>query len=453
MNIVNSLRFRILAACTLFALLTSICYTLVGLKVLDINDDELFNWHIADRVYRWLEEYDSPGSFAVLEDRYPENIVLGNDRDMLLRLSELVEEDNRVSLLDSLSLEISPLTEHKSASTQGYRIYELRVDTHKYHIVKAGLPQEGKSLYYFIDVSGYKRLDVFAAQGTYFFLIVSALLCIILGCLLGARVARYVISPLTRLTVEIGDINFKEHTSLHALKDDYYPDEVGQVAQTINQLMQHVTNMIEREKAFSRDVSHELRTPNTSSQMALELAIQFCRDREPKLIPILERIERANKDVTHLIETFLYMGRDKIDPTSLVFIELHALTDQVIERNKYLLGSNSVCIKNLIDTKLSVKLPKQLLLVVINNLIRNAFQYTANGEVTVKADASFITVSDTGKGFNQPEIQRLMQPYQKDQDEGMGLGLSIVRRICLLTQWQLEITSTSNRGSQATVRF
>lgn len=95
---------------------------------------------------------------------------------------------------------------------------------------------------------------------------------------------------------------------------------------------------------------------------------------------------------------------------------------------------------------------------VLNNLLSNAVRYTKQGSISVEIshDNGKITlsVSDTGKGI--PEIERkniFMEFHQLDNPErnrekGLGLGLSIVQRLCTLQQWELELTSDINKGSQ-----
>ena len=107
----------------------------------------------------------------------------------------------------------------------------------------------------------------------------------------------------------------------------------------------------------------------------------------------------------------------------------------------------------MVDEQIVVNQPHKLLAVVIDNILRNAFQYTEKGNVTVRASEEYISVTDTGRGFDQAAVERLLRPYETFHGEGIGLGLNIIKRICELTGWRLEVRSECGIGSLLIVHF
>lgn len=97
---------------------------------------------------------------------------------------------------------------------------------------------------------------------------------------------------------------------------------------------------------------------------------------------------------------------------------------------------------------------KQILL----NLIGNAIKFTPpGGSVTLKAalnDALEITVSDTGLGMTQADVDILLGSDNRDGGSNSGgIGFSLVRRLCADIGAQLQVSSTRGAGTSVSLRF
>lgn len=110
------------------------------------------------------------------------------------------------------------------------------------------------------------------------------------------------------------------------------------------------------------------------------------------------------------------------------------------------------------DTSLWVYSDRQLLRRVLQNLLSNALCYTRHGRVLVgvrrRGDAVMIQVWDTGLGISEGDQQRIFGEFERAQEvahvdsgKGLGLGLSIVQRICALLGYELTLRSVEGRGS------
>jgi signal transduction histidine kinase/CheY-like chemotaxis protein len=104
---------------------------------------------------------------------------------------------------------------------------------------------------------------------------------------------------------------------------------------------------------------------------------------------------------------------------------------------------------------------EKLLRQVALNLLSNAVAYTSEGEVTLRLldDGGCLTleVADTGWGISPPDTQRIFTEFfraehTRSQHDGLGLGLSIVRRVCELVGAQIEVTSELGHGSTFRVK-
>ena len=101
-----------------------------------------------------------------------------------------------------------------------------------------------------------------------------------------------------------------------------------------------------------------------------------------------------------------------------------------------------------------------LLSQMLLNLINNAIHYTDRGEVVVRffSDDNFlkISVTDTGCGISVEDQSRIFQEFYRvdktrNQHDGLGLGLSIVSRLCKLIGAEISIESQLEHGTTFTV--
>jgi signal transduction histidine kinase len=104
----------------------------------------------------------------------------------------------------------------------------------------------------------------------------------------------------------------------------------------------------------------------------------------------------------------------------------------------------------------TVQLQQVLLNLILNALEAMTDRPIAEREVVVRAvptDTSRvkITVTDQGPGFSTEELARLFEPFFTTKEQGMGIGLSICKRIIEAHGGQLTAENNSSRG--ATLRF
>jgi signal transduction histidine kinase len=130
------------------------------------------------------------------------------------------------------------------------------------------------------------------------------------------------------------------------------------------------------------------------------------------------------------------------------------VVQQVVEKQRHLLSGKPVEVQVHTNPELIVTADAGLVEILVSNLIRNAFSYTAAGTVVVVQDAESLTVSDTGKGIPGHAIEQIFIRHFRDMtSEGAGIGLSLVKRICDRYGWQVQLESSEQQGTAVKVNF
>ncbi len=99
----------------------------------------------------------------------------------------------------------------------------------------------------------------------------------------------------------------------------------------------------------------------------------------------------------------------------------------------------------------------QLLERILANLVHNAIRYTSEGGVIALArtrhDRTSLEVWDTGIGIPSDQLPQIFNEFYqvdnqgRDRSKGLGMGLSIVKRLVLLLDYELEVVSAPGRGT------
>jgi len=277
----------------------------------------------------------------------------------------------------------------------------------------------------------------------------------LLSLAIGLWLSRKVLKPVTELARRLRD--FRKAGRVEPLAQHFADDEVGQLAQALDEYAERLTAMVERDREFNSDVSHELRTPLAVISSTTEL-LQGSPDLTDKLRERLKRIERASRQATELIEALLLLSRaERRGPTRGEITDVAKVATDVIESQRPQIRDKPLEVELLQHDSVSVNAPASVLSVALTNLIGNAIKYTLEGHVTVQVEKGRIDVIDTGPGIKPEDAERLFQRGVRGEGaggSGAGLGLAIVRRLCELYGWDVSIRPrTDANGAIASIVF
>ncbi|UXY17277.1 ATP-binding protein [Chitiniphilus purpureus] len=182
-----------------------------------------------------------------------------------------------------------------------------------------------------------------------------------------------------------------------------------------------------RERRFTADAAHELRTPLAALRIQLEVASQSPRPdaRRKALLQALAGCERA----AHLVSQLLKLARlDQARP-ALARIDLAALVHAAAQGI-----APPACVA--LTGPWQVAGHAGLLEILLRNLLDNARRYGGPGAtVTLRREGDALLVEDNGPGVPPALLARLDERFFRvhpEDSQGVGLGLSIVRRVAQL---------------------
>lgn len=289
----------------------------------------------------------------------------------------------------------------------------------------------------------------------------SVVLLIIYGLsFIAYRLSHQAISPIVQLAHQLEDFDFEHDRSINL---DLSPlrevadAEVLSMINAVETFSERLAAFVERERVFTRDAGHELRTPVAVFKGALDL-LEASGDRPPVEQKAIGRMRRTVQDMEALLETLLMLARETetsvpsedVVVNDLVLAQMELLTPQA--------RGAGIALSLHEEAELRLRAPPKVVEIVIGNLMRNAVNYTREGEVAVTIDQRGVAVADTGVGMSGEELERAFDPfYRADESRGLtrghGLGLSIVKRLVRQFGWSISAHSRPGEGTTIEVRF
>ena len=231
--------------------------------------------------------------------------------------------------------------------------------------------------------------------------------------LLAKRLSKSTLAPVSRLSNALKNDDF-DHAVI-ALANDFSEDEIGILARQLGQALERVRKSAEREYEFNRGVSHELRSPIQTAQSAAELLQAYTSKGDEKFKKPVSRLQRSVAEMNEIVEAFLWLASDRAmgagENCSLSELQ------QSLNTLRSSFPDHEIIVNIPNVASLSFPLPKNVLSVVLRSLMRNA---------VVHGDVSPIMVD---VGVESISVTNSINP-NNEQNQGFGIGLSIVQRIC-----------------------
>ncbi|MCA2978111.1 MAG: HAMP domain-containing histidine kinase [Myxococcaceae bacterium] len=244
--------------------------------------------------------------------------------------------------------------------------------------------------------------------------------------LASGKVARRLARPLDELTTVVTRIGAGDLAARAALSCRE-PDELGLVAEAVNEMAGRIEKQLADQRELLAAVSHELRTPLARVRLISEIA----RDAGPTA-RTFDDLDREVEEMDALVGQLLASSRLDFGVVTPRELSVRDLASRAVERAG--LGPGVLEVEGEGD-RLSGD--ATLLQRALANLLDNAKKHAGGAEqlrVVLRADKVSFEVLDRGPGLPEGGAAALFREFQRKTDdagtsEGLGLGLSLVRRI------------------------
>ncbi|MCB2205062.1 PAS domain S-box protein [bacterium] len=220
--------------------------------------------------------------------------------------------------------------------------------------------------------------------------------------------------------------------------------------------------------AFIANISHEVRTPLNIilgyTGLIGEMMQGKIDDEEQGYYDSVQRgAQRLQRTVDMILSiSRLQVGDVRLEPKD---IDLKQLLEDIIEDYHPLAKEKGLTLA--FTSELAspiVRTDEYCTVQTVQNLIDNAIKYTRKGGVTLRLCSTpsgkpRIEVVDTGIGISQEYLPLLFEPYTQEESgytrsfEGIGLGMSLVKKYTELLGASLDISSEKNRGTTISITF
>ncbi len=295
--------------------------------------------------------------------------------------------------------------------------------------------------------------------GIFIAILSSGLVCYLL--------ARYLTSPVVRLRAATQKLAAGDLTARAGVPPPGRHDEIAELVRDFDTMADRLETSVKAQARLLNDISHELRSPLARLNVALGLSRQRSG---PEAQSALERIELEANRLNELIGRLLTIARLESGDQAMkkVSIRLQELIREIAQDAEFEAQTRKCRVDvTKVDDCMVIGDPS-LLRSAIENVVRNAIQYTREGtDVQIGLECrqgtygteAVIKISDSGPGVPAEALDKLFRPFYRIDDArgrqtgGVGLGLAIAERAVRLHGGTIQASNRSEGGLMIEIRL
>jgi signal transduction histidine kinase len=171
----------------------------------------------------------------------------------------------------------------------------------------------------------------------------------------------------------------------------------------------------------------------------------------------VERIARACAEMRELVQTFLVLARAQREDVSMAPQQnLSEVADGLLNLWREPIENKGLELQFVPGDPAGTRYNATLLHAVMGNLLRNALHYTEQGFIRLTLTPTGFLVEDSGVGIPEEKREAMFEPFVRGAEkrgEGLGLGLSLVQRICENQGWSVSLTTMEPNGCRFKVEL
>ena len=213
--------------------------------------------------------------------------------------------------------------------------------------------------------------------------------------------------------------------------------------------LKRMQQQTDRLKQFITDVSHELKTPLHVIQTKIQLFQAKCDKWMCQAIDyddMLDTVQLNTKKLNNILETFLLMSRfeNSLSKFEKKNVCIKDATQEIISGVMLLYPDRNITIEYDMDDDVCFCIEETSFTTLLENFITNAIKFSSdNPRIIVWADQKSFYVRDHGIGIPEKNLDRIWKQFYREDysKEWFGIWPFIVKRICDLYHWKVEVES------------
>ncbi|MCM3748940.1 HAMP domain-containing histidine kinase [Paenibacillus pasadenensis] len=303
-------------------------------------------------------------------------------------------------------------------------------------------------------------------QDSYMKVLVAALSVTSIGAILFAIFGTYwftsrLTAPIQHMVQTMREIDRSGKLRSIEMGDKEESAELLQLIRAFNQMIERLDRTFARQKQFVADASHELKTPLTVISSYAGMLKRWGRDDENIRNEAIEAIAKEAERLQNLTKSMLMLAEaEQEDWLNLQTFDVVQMVDELAGMLQTTFQRQIRVHTSTTGLKMSGDKDKIRQLLVI--LLDNAIKYSKEPiDVTVSSVKQMVRIHVTDKGIGIPdnEIPHLFERFyrvdgaRRRSTGGVGLGLSIAKRIVEMHEGQIDVFSKADKGTTITLQF
>jgi two-component system OmpR family sensor kinase len=215
-------------------------------------------------------------------------------------------------------------------------------------------------------------------------------------------------------------------------------------------LLKPVREKVESMDKFIKDSAHELNTPILVLMTSVSM---LKKGKNPE--KMMKYIISSSKQISQLYNDIHFSTFEKNDESLEEKFCLSELVSHSVEYFNDISITKNITIESSVEP-CKIKVDKNKMQKVVNNLISNAIKYSHNNsKIIVTLKDAVLTVQDFGIGISKEEQTQIFKRYKRgnNNEGGFGIGLDIVKQIVKEYNLNLSLKSMENEGSLFSIDF
>ena len=281
------------------------------------------------------------------------------------------------------------------------------------------------------------------------------------ACVMIVAIARSISKSVTKLEESTRRIANGE---LDAPVEITGSNEITSLAGSLNRMRVALKEEKSRKSRFIMGISHDLKTPLALIKGYTEAISDGFMDDPAKMAKTLSLVEGKVDQLGGMIDDLI--GYVKLDSgewrKTFREVDLGAVVGAAVTRmaEDVRLFDREISLKAGLSGTSPVLMDERLFLRAFDNIVSNAIRYTEEGGKIIvstrRTDSGFeLSVSDDGCGISETDLPHIFELFYRGsssrREEGMGLGLSVVKSVIDSHGWKVSVDSRQGLGTTITI--